>query len=363
MESNKRTSPLTGHDVRYDLDGSRDIDYYDDICGRWAVTFEAHWGNATILGGRLQTNQGLHSDRQTRRVLALARSEVWRINKIQNRTALFLTLSTARDRSYEFDAYTHVLTIEDTVLSAGQLTLEKKAFTTLENLSIEEQEIGLGVDLPYLFLEYPGKPSWGAGQPPNEVGISYGCTDVEAPMVYQFLMKRGLVEVRHPKAKTENTRVFLTPDAYTKVDELRSGSQTQFQQAFLICRFTEEIDGIYDEVYKLLGDELKCPIQRIKDIHHVDKIDDRICEEIRRANIVVVDLTDENFNVAFEAGFALALNKPIVWVKRKEAGGVKLRFDIYTHNCLEWEPTNLAQFRQDLKFRLLAALQKSPSNR
>lgn len=363
MEANKKTSPLTGHDVGYNLDGSRDIDYFDDICGRWGVTFEARWGTATILGGRLRIEQTLLTDQQTRRTLALARSEVWRINRIQREIPLFFTLITAGSLPDDFNINTPILTIEDIAQAASQLTFEKKTSVTLENLAREEQEIGVGVDLPYLFREYPGRPTWGKGQPPKEVGISYGCTDAEAPMIYQLLLKRGLIEIRHPETHDDDTRAFITPDGYAKIDELRSGSQDRVQQAFLVCRFTDLMDGIYADVYQAVGNELKCPIQRIKDIHHVDKIDDRICEEIRRASIIVVDLTDENFNIAFEAGFALALNKPIVWTKQKEAGGVKMPFDIYTHNCLEWSLNNLDQFRQDLKFRLLAALQKTSSKR
>lgn len=345
------------------LVGSNHLEYYDDICGRWALSWDEGLGDASILGGQLfSMPQGVLTEQQTRRVFALARSEVWRISKLRNKTALLLTLSTAKAISYDHK-YHQLLAIEDIVESAGQLTLEKKALVTLENLSIEEQEIGTGVEIPYLFSEYPGRSSWEPGQPPKEVGITYGCTGVEAPMIYQFLFKRDLIEIRNPKRFNEDTRVFITPDGYAKIDELRLGTQDQAQQAFLVCRFTGELDGIYTDVYKSVDDELKCPIRRIKDIHHVDKIDDRICEEIRRASVIVVDLTDQNFNVAFEAGFALALNKPIVWTKQKEAGGVNMPFDIYTHNCLEWDTNNLDQFRQYLKFRLLAALQKASNMR
>jgi hypothetical protein len=76
VTSNTKRSPLTGHDVPVQGDPYRDIDYYDDICGRWGITFEAQWEDATILAGKLRTTQGLLTDRQTRRVLALARSEV-----------------------------------------------------------------------------------------------------------------------------------------------------------------------------------------------------------------------------------------------------------------------------------------------
>jgi hypothetical protein len=123
------------------------------------------------------------------------------------------------------------------------------------------------------------------------------------------------------------------------------------------------MDTVYESVYRPTGDALRCPIRRVKDIHHVDKIDDRICAEIERATIVVVDLTDENFNVGFEAGYALALGKTVVWAKRKGAAGSVMPFDIYTYNCIEWSPSDLAAFRETLGLRIKVALEKAASAR
>ena len=78
-------SPLTGHDVETYEEVRRDIFYFDDICGRWSITLEADFGEASILGGRLETDTGRLSEAETRRVFALARSEVWRLNKMQHK--------------------------------------------------------------------------------------------------------------------------------------------------------------------------------------------------------------------------------------------------------------------------------------
>jgi hypothetical protein len=80
-------SPLTAHDVPTREDVRRDIFYFDDICGRWSITTEADFGDASILGGRLETDDGRLSEADTRRVIALARSEVWRLDDRRKRSA------------------------------------------------------------------------------------------------------------------------------------------------------------------------------------------------------------------------------------------------------------------------------------
>lgn len=358
-------SPLTGHDVETREDIRRDIFYLDDVCGRWAITMEANFEDASILGGRLDTEAGRLSEAETRRVFALARSEVWRLNKIAKKLPLFMTLRGAKAarQNDPVDSREVVLAIEEIVERAPTLSLEDKALKTLENLAVAEGELGAGVGIPYLLREYPGRPDWANGRPPNEVGISFGCTEIEAPMIYQFLIKKGLAVVQPPRTHQSSSRAFLTPDGYSTISQLKSGRSETLAQAFLVCRFIPQLDDLFDKAYHPIGTELGCAIQRIKDIHHIDKIDDRICEEIRRSRIVIVDLTEQTFNVAFEAGYALALNKPVVWTKRKDAGSPVMPFDIYTYNCLEWESDKIDAFKDALRLRVLAALQKADRQR
>src|SRR5262245_55441539 len=49
---------------------------------------------------------------------------------------------------------------------------------------------------------------------------------------------------------------------------------------------------------------------------------------IRRAEVVVADLTGSNPNVLFEVGFALGLSKPVLLLSQEPAGGVP--FDLHT---------------------------------
>jgi hypothetical protein len=355
-----KQSPLTGHIVETLWDINHDVTYFEDKCGRWAITDEAEFREASILGGRLSTRSGRLSEVETAQVLALARSEVWRLANLQGKTPLFMTVDGARAaRQREIDDRSVILTIEEMIELAPTLGLEEKALKTLENLAGAEGQIGAGVDIPYSLKEYPGRPVWPAGEPPREDGCAYGCTATEAPMAYQFLLRTGLIVVRPHQAMGESSRAFLTPEGYVKLRELKSGD-TAVSQGFMVCRFIPEVDELFDRVVRPLGGELGCTVRRIKDIHHIDKIDDRICAEIRRSRIVLVDLTENNFNVGFEAGYALALNKPIVWTKREEARDAPpMPFDIYAYNCLQWHPEKTDEFRDALRFRIVAALQRA----
>jgi hypothetical protein len=191
----------------------------------------------------------------------------------------------------------------------------------------------------------------------GELGMFYGCVQSEARLVVDLLCDRKLI------ATDDNgvlTKFSIRPEGYAQASLVKRGGDRQYAKGFVICRFSEKLDAVWKDVYNPVGNEERCPLLRVKDIHHNERIDDRICAEIRAASVVVVDLTDaeSNFNVAFEAGFATALRKPVVWVKEADGGSsLKLPFDIITYNCLERDPRRMDEFKESFRFRLLAALE------
>ncbi len=355
----QRESPLTGAIVDFRLDFDRDIHYYDDICGEWAVTLEAQWSGANIEGGRLRLAQRTLSVAETRKTMALAVSEVWRINAEGSSVPLFMNLSSVQSSLEAPLQNMRIVTLEDLFQATNELSLETKANRTLQNLVLAELEVGLGVEVPYYLENYPGEPLWRSGETTKEIGISYGCTPTEAPLVYQLLASKELIAIENPKAMGDNSRIYVTPKGYVVNERIMSGRGSDPCECFFVCRFIPELDMLYEEVVKPLGEEIGVRIQRVKDIHHIDKIDDRICQEIDGANFVLVDLSEQNFNVAFEAGYALARNKPIVWTMKHNPEGLQMPFDIYTYNCLSWNPDNLTDFKEVLRYRLLAAVEKA----
>lgn len=65
--------------------------------------------------------------------------------------------------------------------------------------------------------------------------------------------------------------------------------------------------------------------ERVKDVPGDYRITDRMLSSIRRARLVVVDLTHERPNVYFELGFARGLGKTVITIMRE---GTKPHFDV-----------------------------------
>jgi hypothetical protein len=321
------TSPLTGLQVEFEQ-GGHGIDRYtvyyeNNSIGRWILQ-----GNLYTLGfGRLLetlrlSHQTLNQAEQ-RKVLALAASKIWREFRERKRLLYILEsnhLSKLREEGLA-DQWQDIvpIAVDDLWAEARDLTFETKALMTLKGLALVENEPGEGVALSQNFSGTYGEP-----QPeyPGTIytsGLVYGAVQTEARLVLDFLASRDWIRRKRATiSSNEHTYISLAPEGCVMVDRINLGL-SEVTKAFLICRFLDKYDHIYQSVYEKVGNdpEVACPIKRVKDYDHIDRITDKIVQEINEATVVVVDLSGSNFNVAFEAGYALSLGKPIVWTRSK----------------------------------------------
>jgi nucleoside 2-deoxyribosyltransferase len=100
---------------------------------------------------------------------------------------------------------------------------------------------------------------------------------------------------------------------------------------------------------------------RIDAKEHVNKIDDEILAEIRRSKFLVADFTCETQKVRggvyFEAGFAMALRKPVIWTC-KQSSIDDLHFDTRQYNHIAWSSPD--ELCKKLKARIGAIIGDGP---
>lgn len=121
-------------------------------------------------------------------------------------------------------------------------------------------------------------------------------------------------------------------------------------------RIWEEFDRRFEVIEKLLGKHDSVAI-RIDKEHTLDELVKRIKEEIERAVFLIADLTDERPSCYFEAGYAEALNKPVIYIASKESvvrpkTDTKVHFDIHRN-------VNFFVNHKQLKEKLDSAITKN----
>jgi hypothetical protein len=122
---------------------------------------------------------------------------------------------------------------------------------------------------------------------------------------------------------------------------------------FVAMSFSEDMESAYEEIIKP-GIELAGykPV-RIDKEDHVNRIDDEILARIRCSKLVVADFTQQKNGVYFEAGFALGIGIPVVWMCEK-GDFENVHFDTRQYNTLVWENGKLNGGSKSLSNRIQA---------
>lgn len=124
-------------------------------------------------------------------------------------------------------------------------------------------------------------------------------------------------------------------------------------------RIWKEYDSRFETIEKLIGQEDGVAI-RIDKEHVLEELVRRIKDEIEKASFIIADLTDERPSCYFEAGYAEALGKPIIFVASKDSvvnpkTPTKIHFDIHRN-------VNYFTNNDELTGKLKAAIDKNRSH-
>jgi hypothetical protein len=134
---------------------------------------------------------------------------------------------------------------------------------------------------------------------------------------------------------------------------LLSARISKTRQVFVVMKFGDKtLDSAYKGAIKPVIEEFKYSPLRIDEIDDSGSITDQILNQVARSEIVLADLTGDRPNCYYEAGFAHALEKEMIFTILKP---YKPHFDLAAYRFIEWET------EEDLRVQLrkrFTAIQK-----
>lgn len=181
------------------------------------------------------------------------------------------------------------------------------------------------------------------------------CCSAQDKAEIHFLFTKYLQEhLGFIKTGSSTGRYVISPAGWDHLSASENPAKTS-NEAFIAMWFDEQTNDLLTHaLYPGLIDAGYKPI-RIDKQEHINKVDDEIVAAIRRCRVVVADFTGQRGGVYFEAGFAMGLNKPVIWVCRDDQ--VKeIHFDTRQYNFLLWKPGDYGGLKNALKNRIEATV-------
>jgi nucleoside 2-deoxyribosyltransferase/predicted RNA-binding Zn-ribbon protein involved in translation (DUF1610 family) len=164
--------------------------------------------------------------------------------------------------------------------------------------------------------------------------------------------------------KTEWRELCILPKGWQRINELKKRPAGNANQAFVAMWFNPQMDPFFDNgIRPAVEHDKRYKCVRIdlgEASEHNDKICDRIIAEIRKSTFLIADFTGNRGGVYYEAGFALGLGLPVIYIGQydwffdesgKPRENRELHFDTRQYNHIFYTSP------EDLKEKLIARIQ------
>lgn len=211
-----------------------------------------------------------------------------------------------------------------------------------------------------LLLRYIARKSAYAG---HLVELSF---DLDAPICYAVEEQEFFYYCRYLKAQewatgeaTLDARAHftLTPLGWS---EATATPNVESSTAFVAMWFDEQMSDAFKEgLYPAIFSDAHYNPIRIDREQFNDTIDDQIIAAIRESRFLVAEFTGHRGGVYFEAGFALGLGLPVIYICREDHIA-QAHFDTRQYNHIVWKVGDYASLREQLANRIRATIGMGP---
>ena len=154
----------------------------------------------------------------------------------------------------------------------------------------------------------------------------------------------------------------VSVEGYARLAEL-GRTAIASSKAFVAMWFDESMDEVWRNAIKPGIEDAGYEVIRIDQKEYLNKIDDEIIAELRRARFVVAGFTHGDGGprggVYYEAGFAHGRSIPVIFSCRQDVIE-KVHFDTRQYNHIVWEAEKPDEFRDRLTRRICAVIGDGP---
>jgi len=177
------------------------------------------------------------------------------------------------------------------------------------------------------------------------------CKELE--FLCNALSERKLISLDKERLKSAGLiRLIISPEGWEYLDR-QTIKPILVDRAFVAMSFSKALDEAYTNGIKQAIKDAGYEPLRVDKEPHIDRIDAKIISDIKDSYFMVADVTEQKQGVYFEAGFAIGLNRPVIWCVRKDELD-KVHFDTRQYNHVVWETP--ADLHEQLYNRICAII-------
>jgi hypothetical protein len=218
--------------------------------------------------------------------------------------------------------------------------------TALPNPAVSEKTDLLLISLSKMY------PKPGAELPyDSATGYPLACAEdaAEANFYFSALQEKGHLQLFRPS----NITPRISNTGWERIEQLRTAPIVS-NSAFVAMRFNPEMLALWASAFAPAIRRAGFDPQLASDPPHNERIDARIIAGIKGSRFVVADVTGANPGVYFEAGYALAYERPVIWTCRQDRMAEDMHFDTRQFAHILWK--DAAHLEAELYYRIVATI-------
>jgi hypothetical protein len=181
----------------------------------------------------------------------------------------------------------------------------------------------------------------------------------ELVFLLEEYLKKDKRLIADPQRKINSPEYQLTSAGWELLEQPQERSRLS-NIGFVAMWFNESTTLLFTSAIQPAVEAAGFVAKRIDQHPHNNRIDDEIMKMISVSRFIVADFTGQRGSVYFEAGFAVALGLPVIWLCRRDQLN-DVHFDTRQYNFLTWTDNELESCRSRLFERIETTIGRGAS--